>query len=203
MTRLGMLVDLSRCIGCDACTIACKQENATPKGVLFARVLEKELPKRANNKKVFIPILCNHCEDPPCLKSCPTRALYKREDGTVLVNADKCAGEGTCVGACPYGAMFLPDDQSGYAGDELTPFENLTSNLRPNRTAMKCTFCYHRVNMGLEPACVITCPVQCRIFGDLDDPKSKPSLYIGKKGQTPLPLIPQAGTKPNVLYFSQ
>lgn len=151
---------------------------------------------------MFIPILCNHCTDPPCLKSCPTRAIYKRDDNAVLVNADKCSGEGTCVGACPYGAMFLPDSQSGYSGDELNPFEQLTSNLRPIRTAMKCTFCYQRVDKGLEPACVITCPVQCRIFGDLDDPKSKPWLYTEMKGQTPLPLIPRAGTKPNVLYFN-
>lgn len=199
---MGMLIDLSRCIGCDACTIACKQENATPKGVMFARVLEKELPKRAKNKKIFIPILCNHCEDPPCLKSCPTRAIYKREEGMVLVNPEKCTGEGTCVGACPYGAMFLPDGGSGNSDDELNPFERLTSSLRPGKTAMKCTFCYNRVDKGLEPACVITCPVQCRIFGDLDDPNSKPSLYAGKKGQTPLPLIPQARTKPNVLYFN-
>lgn len=208
-----MLIDLGRCIGCDACTIACKQENATPKGVMFARVLEREFPStsaasKKRRRKVFIPILCNHCKDPPCLKSCPTRAIYKREDGIVLVNQDKCAGEGTCVGACPYGAMFLPKEEEeeeniGYSEGELTPFERLT--FRPERSAMKCTFCSHRVDRGLEPACVITCPVQCRIFGDLDDPKSKPSLYIKEKrgGATPLPLLPQAGTGPNVLYFKQ
>ncbi|MCL5067855.1 MAG: 4Fe-4S dicluster domain-containing protein [Thaumarchaeota archaeon] len=209
MSRLGMLIDLSRCIGCDACTIACKAENTTPKGVLFARVLEKELPRSPKNKRVFIPILCNHCADPPCLKSCPTRAISKRPDGIVLVNPDKCSGEGTCVGACPYGAMFIPDESSGYSGNDINPFEKFRESVQDSNgkaggtTAMKCTFCYHRVDRGLEPACVVTCPVQCRIFGDLDDPNSKPSQYISKKGISPLPLLPSANTKPNVLYFSK
>lgn len=209
MSRLGMLIDLSRCIGCDACTIACKAENTTPKGVLFARVLEKELPRNPKNKKVFIPILCNHCLDPPCLKSCPTRAISKRDDGIVLVNSDRCSGEGSCVVACPYGAMFLPDENSGYSDNDFNPFEEFRESSQDSngnstgRTALKCTFCYHRVDKGLEPACVITCPVQCRIFGDLDDPNSKPSHYVAKKGNTPLPLLPSANTKPNVLYFSK
>ena len=203
MARLGMLIDLKRCIGCDACTIACKQEQGTPPNVMFARVFSREFGKFPKVKKFFLPILCNHCEDPPCMKACPSHAIRKREDGIVQVDEDKCCGAQACVSACPYGAIYYPEDQSTYF-EEPTQLEKYHFSKKVKLpVAMKCNFCSTRVDGGLEPACVVTCPTGCRIFGDLDDPKSKPSQYLRdrKPDTTPFPLRPEAGTKPNVLYL--
>ncbi len=203
LTRLGMLIDLKRCIGCDACTIACKQEQGTPPDVMFARVFSREYGKFPKTKKFFLPILCNHCEDPPCMKACPSHAIRKREDGIVQVDEDKCCGAQACVSACPYGAIYYPEDNMTYF-EEPTALEKYhISNKLKLPVAMKCNFCAHRVDKGMEPACVVTCPTGCRIFGDLDDQQSKPNKYLrDRQPQTlPFPLRPEAGTKPNVLYL--
>ena len=209
MTRLGMLIDLKRCIGCDACTLACKQEQGTPPNVMFARVFSREYGKFPSTKKFFLPILCNHCEDPPCIKACPSHAIVKREDGIVSVIEDKCCGAQACVSACPYGAIYYPDGGGRRPEyfDEPTDFERY-HNYKENGmmklpVAMKCNFCSPRVDKGMEPACVVTCPTGCRIFGDLDDPKSKPNMYLRNRmpKDTPFPLRPEANTKPNVVYL--
>jgi Fe-S-cluster-containing dehydrogenase component len=205
VTRLGMLIDLKRCIGCDACTIACKQEQGTPPNVMFARVFSREYGKFPKTKKFFLPILCNHCEDPPCMKACPSHAIQKRKDGIVYVDEDKCCGAQACVSACPYGAIYYPEERSMKYFDEATELEKYQFEKKIKLpVAMKCNFCSHRVDNGMEPACVVTCPTGCRIFGDLDDPKSKPSLYLKERNpqETPLPLRPEANTRPNVLYLS-
>lgn len=203
LTRLGMLIDLKRCIGCDACTIACKQEQGTPPNVMFARVFSREYGKFPKTKKFFLPILCNHCDDPPCMKACPSHAIRKREDGIVQVDEDKCCGAQACVSACPYGAIYYPEDNMTYFGEPTELEKYHISNKAKLPVAMKCNFCVHRVDKGMEPACVVTCPTGCRIFGDLDDQKSKPNMYLrDRHPQTsPIPPRPEAGTKPNVLYL--
>ena len=199
MTRWGMAIDLTRCVGCYACTVACKVENATPDGIWYSPVYEKELGKYPNVKRMFIPTLCNHCADAPCMQACPTQAISRREDGIVLVDQDKCCGTKACVAACPYGAMHFFDDTNGQS-IELTPFEELFRDKYQKGTVQKCTFCSHRIDAGVyTPACVEVCPTECRIFGDLDDPNSEVSQYTRRKnGVQPRE---EAGTDPSVWYI--
>lgn len=201
MPRWGMVLDLSRCVGCYACTVACKVENGTPPGVWYAPVYEKEVGTYPAVKRIFLPTLCNHCKEAPCMKACPTGAIHKREDGIVLVDQEKCCGSRACVAACPYGALSFVEEIRGEFGYELTPFEQaLYSKNHHSGTVEKCTFCAHRIDQEIyEPACVQTCPTHCRIFGDLDDPHSEVSSLIRERnGAQPRP---EAGTDPSVYYL--
>lgn len=200
-----MLIDLTRCIGCDACTVACKQENGTPMDTFFARVLNVEAGTYPNVKRVYIPVLCNHCENPACLKACPNKAIIRRPDGIVLVDQDRCRGTGACVSACPYGNIILSERDQWYL-DKGEAYEEKFVKPRLNTgVARKCTYCAHRVDEGLDPACVVACPTNARIFGDLDDPGSVISRYIvDQKEQTnrsPFKLLPEAGTRPAGMYL--
>jgi molybdopterin-containing oxidoreductase family iron-sulfur binding subunit len=202
---MSMLIDLTRCIGCDACTVACKQENGTPMDVFFARVLNVEAGKYPNVKRLYIPVLCNHCEDPPCLKACPNKAIVKRQDGIVLIDQDRCRGTGACVSACPYGNIILQPEEKWYLNAD-EPYERDFVKPRMNSgVARKCTYCAHRVDEGLNPACVVACPTHARIFGDLEDPESEISTYIVEQkeqtGRAPFKLLPQAKTKPAGSYL--
>jgi molybdopterin-containing oxidoreductase family iron-sulfur binding subunit len=200
MARLGMIIDLARCVGCDACTIACKTENSTPPGIYYAPVFRKEVGKFPQAKVMFLPTLCMHCVDAPCMKACPTGAISKREkDGIVLVDQDKCCGSKACIAACPYGALNFYEEEKGHYGEELTPPEARGFKKYTPGTAQKCTFCVHRVDKGLEPACVTTCPTHCRIFGDLDDPQSEVSQLMRERNS--IALRPDAGTNPSVRYL--
>ncbi len=201
MPRWGMVIDLARCVGCYACTMACKVENGTPPGVWYAPVYEKEIGTYPSVKRMFLPTLCNHCKDAPCMKACPTRAIQKREDGVVLVDQEKCCGSRACVAACPYGALTFVEEVKGEFGEELTPFEHaLYKQNHAAGTVQKCTFCSHRIDQGIyEPACVQTCPTNCRIFGDLDDPYSKVSKLIRERNGTQP--RSEAGTDPSVFYL--
>ena len=200
MARLGMIIDLARCVGCDACTIACKTENATPPGIHYAPVFRKEVGKFPQAKVLFLPTLCMHCVDAPCMKACPTGAISKRaKDGIVLVDQDKCCGSKACIAACPYGALSFYEEENGHYGKELTAPEERGFKKYTPGTAQKCTFCVHRVDKGLEPACVTTCPTHCRIFGDLDDPQSEVSQLMRERNS--IALRPDAGTNPSVRYL--
>lgn len=200
MPRLGMVIDLVRCVGCDACTVACQTENGTPQGIHYAPVFRRELGKYPQAKVVFVPTLCMHCENPACLKACPTGAISKRKkDGIVLVDQDKCCGTKACMAACPYGALHFYDHQSGMYGDTLTPPEEYWLQKFQVGTVQKCTFCAHRVDRGEKPACVVTCPTNCRIFGDLDDPQSEVSTLIRERSGAQA--RPEAGTNPSVYYL--
>ncbi len=199
MTRLGMVIDLKLCIACSACAMACKVENGTPPEVFWCRVLEKEEGKYPTARRIMIPVLCNHCQDPPCLRACPTGATTRREDGIVEVNYDVCAGCKACMTACPYEARFLVGELKGYFGDNLTPFEEVAYRKHRKGVVEKCTFCAHRLREGLPPACVQVCPTSCRHFGDLDDPNSEVSLLLKSRGS--FQLLPQLGTKPSVYYL--
>lgn len=207
MARMAMLIDLTRCIGCDACTVACKQENGTPVDVFFARVLNIEYGDYPNVKRMYLPVLCNHCDDAPCLKACPNKAIIRRPDGIVLIDQDRCKGTGACVSACPYGNIYLRSsgkDEWYLADDEPYEKDFVKPRLRCN-VARKCTYCAHRVDEGLDPACVVACPTTARIFGDLDDPDSVISKYIVEQreftGRETFHLLPQAKTKPAGCYL--
>ena len=200
MARLGMVIDLARCVGCDACTVACQTENGTPPGIQYAPVYRTEVGKFPQAKVIFLPTLCMHCEGAPCMKACPTGAISKREnDGIVLVDQEKCCGSKACMAACPYGALHFYEERRGVYGQELTPPEVQGQAKYTPGTVQKCTFCVHRVDQGLEPACVITCPTNCRIFGDLDDPASKVAQLLRERNS--IALRAEAGTKPSVRYL--
>lgn len=205
MPRLSMLIDLTRCIGCDACTLACKQENGTPVDVFFARVLNVESGSYPNVKRLYIPVLCNHCDDAPCLKSCPNKAIIRREDGIVLIDQERCRGTGACVSACPYGNVVLTQRDSWYLNeDEAYERDHVKPRLKEN-VARKCTYCAQRVDKGLDPACVVACPTHARIFGDLEDPDSEVSTYIVEQREAthrePFHLLPEAKTRPAGCYL--
>jgi molybdopterin-containing oxidoreductase family iron-sulfur binding subunit len=195
-----MVIDLDRCIGCNACTVACKIENGTPPDHYWARVYTEEAGTYPDVKTTYVPVLCNHCEDAPCVTVCPTGASYKRKDGIVLVNQHACIGCRFCMMACPYASRFYLRHgtlEAGYHG-ERTAFEDAKWDAFTEGTVTKCTFCAHRVDDGLEPACVVTCPTDARIFGDLEDPESKPSTLIRERGgKQPLA---ELGTNPSVYY---
>lgn len=181
MVRYGMIIDLRSCIGCGACIAACDMENETPweEGKRRTYVPKFFFGTYPNVTAVFIPRLCMHCENPPCVTVCPTGASYKTDDGVVLVNYDICIGCKYCVVACPYDARYVDHRR---------------------RAVDKCTFCYeNRVREGRLPACVETCVGHARIFGDLDDPNSE----AGRLAMSGLakPLRPDLGTKPKVLYI--
>ncbi|MBS1715571.1 MAG: 4Fe-4S dicluster domain-containing protein [Armatimonadetes bacterium] len=205
MARYAMLIDLARCIGCDACTIACKQENGTPQDTFFARVLNVETGTYPDVKRLYIPVLCNHCEDPACLKACPNKAIFRRQDGIVLIDQDRCRGTGACVSACPYGNVILHRNDEEWYLNEDEPYErDFVKPRLKEGTARKCTYCAHRVDEGLKPACVVACPTTARIFGDLEDAESDVSAYVEQergKGRDPFKLLPEAGTEPGGMYL--
>jgi Fe-S-cluster-containing dehydrogenase component/formate-dependent nitrite reductase membrane component NrfD len=178
MSNYGFAIDLRKCIGCHACTIACKAEHQIPVGVnrCWVKTVEKGIFPDA--RRFFFPVLCNQCVDAPCVRICPTNALFKRRDGIVDLNAMSCIGCRACMEACPYDQLFID----------------------PNtRTAEKCNFCANRVENRLEPACVSVCPTECRIFGDLDDPTSEVSRIVQMEAFTVRK--PEKGTGPKVFYI--
>ncbi|MHA1545328.1 MAG: sulfate reduction electron transfer complex DsrMKJOP subunit DsrO [Alphaproteobacteria bacterium] len=177
--RYGMVIDVRRCIGCHACTVACKAEFDVPLGENRTWVEYVEKGVYPNVGRSFLPRLCNHCSEPPCVSVCPTDATYKREqDGIVVIDDGLCIGCKYCIQACPYDARFL-NPVTGVAD--------------------KCDFCIHRVSQGLVPSCVNTCVGGARIFGDLADPDSNVSKLIATNEVTVLRR--EMGTLPNVYYI--
>ncbi|MFW9877342.1 MAG: 4Fe-4S dicluster domain-containing protein [Candidatus Thorarchaeota archaeon] len=181
--QFGMVIDQERCIGCEACTIACKAENKTTNYWIKVETqgsAVKDSPRGnfPNLTMDFLPKLCNHCEHPPCVDSCPDDALIKRDDGIVILNQDLCTGCLSCLTACPYNIIVFDDD---------------------NNLPGKCNFCAHRVDQGLEPFCVICCEGQAMYFGDINDSNSRISKLISEKGT--FQLKSEEGTKPKVFYI--
>jgi Fe-S-cluster-containing dehydrogenase component/formate-dependent nitrite reductase membrane component NrfD len=178
MATYGFAIDLRKCIGCHACTIACKAEHDIPIGVNRCWVKTVEKGTFPDTRRLFFPVLCNQCTEAPCVRICPTRALYKRRDGIVDLHGDRCIGCRACMEACPYDQLFID----------------------PNtRTAEKCNFCANRVENELLPACVIVCPTECRIFGDLDDPSSEVARIVQREAYAVR--RPEKGTGPRVFYL--
>ena len=211
--RWAMVIDIRRCVGCYSCQVSCKMENSVPMEGYNARVTVVDRGKYPDAERIFLPTLCNHCtgeekeggQVPPCVEECPkakdgkramfkgiryrTGATYKRPDGMILYDNSLCIGCGKCIPACPYGARYF------------NPHVKLT---RPDREKDlgigKCTFCQHRVDIGLEPACVRNCVGKARIFGDLNDPNSEVSKLI--KDNPFAVLKPGEKTDPNVPYIN-
>ncbi len=176
--QFAMVVDLRKCVGCNACSVACKSENDVPLGVWRTWVKQVERGKFPYTQRHMLPRLCNHCEYPACVEACPTKSAYRRDDGIVLVREERCIGCKLCMAACPYDARFFH------------PIKKIVS---------KCTFCAHRVDKGVVPSCVNTCQGKARIFGDLNDPSSEVAKLVARESvQT---LKPELGTGPRVFYI--
>jgi dimethyl sulfoxide reductase iron-sulfur subunit len=198
--RLGMVIDLKRCIGCYGCQIACKAENGTRPGTTWARVVKREWGEYPNVKRLSIPVLCMHCGEPPCVDVCPTGASQKRErDGVVFVDGEICVGCRACVMACPYGARYFQDEARDYFGDGANPYETCVYARHEKGVVEKCDFCRARLERGQEPACSANCMCKARVFGDLDDPGSQVSRLIREEGG--FQLNPELGTDPAVWYL--
>lgn len=198
--RYGMVIDLGRCIGCQACTVACKQKNATPPGTFWCHVNTTEEGEYPKAWRKHVPVLCNHCDNPTCMHVCPTGATYKREDGIVMVDAEKCIGCRYCIAACPYEARtFNFGDNATYFPEleQAVPYEAARSQEFITGTVTKCIFCADRIDEGNPmPACVQTCPTHARIFGDLDSPEMQQLLVGGAYTSRP-----DQRTEPNVYYL--
>lgn len=194
--RYGILVDINRCTGCMTCVLACKEENLTPPGVWWNRVLEIDDPSIDYIR--YVRYSCMHCEDPPCVEACPEKAIHRREDGIVLIDREKCRGRGECVKACPYGAIDI-NPAEDYFPDRKMPYQDSGEAFRshPPGKASKCTLCVHRIEKKQEPACVEACPSRAMIFGDFNDPESPVSI----KGREAEKLLEDRKTNPGILYM--
>ena len=206
MARYGMAIDTKRCVGCNACTTACKMANNVPDDIFWTRALTKggdEVDTPAgtfpNLSMRYYTVGCQHCENPACVKACPVGATYKDpETGIVRQDYDRCIGCRMCMAACPYTGVRSfnwqePKNQMGFAiGDADAPKHQ-------KHTVEKCTFCYQRTSKGETPACMDLCPARARHWGDLDDPDSEISQIIASRPYEQL--LTERGTQPNVYYL--
>ena len=211
MTRWAMVVDLRRCVGCQTCTAACKQANATPPGVQWRRVLDVEVGEYPQVQRTFVPVGCMHCDDPPCMHVCPSTATRKREDGIVTIDYDLCIGCGYCMVACPYQARFKTDRASFAYGARPSDAERMSFDGSRLAVATKCTFCVDRVDAGTAqgltpgidpeatPACVNSCIAGALHFGDIDDPASNVSHLVA--GTAHFRMHEELGTGPRMYYL--
>ena len=210
MTHWGMVVDLRKCVGCQTCTIACKQTNDTPPAIFWRWVADCEVGQYPTVQRVFLPMGCQHCADAPCFEVCPTSATYRRTDGIVDIHYNLCIGCGYCIVACPYLARNIIFEQTPYFAAGPIPPE--TTLARPDRVGVctKCNFCLPMVDAGLKqglkpgvdpeatPTCVASCIANALHFGDLDDAQSNVSQYMREHKTTRL--MEELGTKPSVYY---
>jgi Fe-S-cluster-containing dehydrogenase component/formate-dependent nitrite reductase membrane component NrfD len=175
--NFGFVIDQNRCIGCHACTVACKEEHDVPVGVFRTWVKYVEKGSFPDTNRHFGVLRCNHCDAAPCIEICPTKALFRRADGIVDFDNSRCIGCKSCMQACPYDALYIDPNSN---------------------TAAKCNFCAHRVEQELSPACVIVCPTQAIVAGDLADPASRISRMVAREKVSVRK--PQKGTEPKVFY---
>jgi Fe-S-cluster-containing dehydrogenase component/formate-dependent nitrite reductase membrane component NrfD len=176
--KYGFIIDNRKCIGCHACSVACKTENHVPLGVNRTWVKYVEKGRFPQVRRHFQVTRCNHCEDPPCVEICPVTAMFQRPDGIVDFDSERCIGCKACMQACPYDAIYIDPETD---------------------TAAKCNYCAHRVEVGLEPACVIVCPEQAIVAGGLDQPESRIAQLLHE--QTVRVRKPEAGTRPKLYYI--
>jgi len=176
--KYGFVIDNRKCIGCHACTTACKSEHQVPVGVNRTWVKQVEKGEFPNTRRLFSVMRCNHCTNAPCVDICPVEALFFRSDGIVDFDKDRCIGCKSCMQACPYDALYIDPE---------------------THTAAKCNYCAHRVDVGLEPACVNVCPEHAIISGDMDNPNSEITTLLSR--QQVKVRKPEKGTIPNLFYI--
>ncbi len=210
MTRWVMVADLQRCVGCQTCTAACKQANATSPLVQWRRVLDIEAGHYPNVSRTFVPVGCQHCEDPPCMHVCPSTATRRRADGIVTIDYDICIGCAYCDVACPYQARFKTDAPGFAYGQGAMQYEIVRQDRHRIGVAQKCTFCSDRIDFGLDhgmtpgvdpqatPACVNACIADALCFGDLDDANSNVSRLL--RQQKHFCMHEELGTEPGFYY---
>ena len=225
--KLAMVIDLQRCTACGACIIACKSENNVQGDVAWASRISRTVGEFPNVRFEYLPTLCNHCENAPCVKACPTGAMHKADGDITMHEPEKCIGCRYCMAACPYGVIFFNAEETHkFWRDDKPLIEGITSSavevtqevggtvipyynpakelslpgmaLRRKGIVEKCTLCDHRVIKGELPYCVESCPANARIFGDLNDPNSEVSQILGKFRSWRLK--EDLGTKPKVFY---
>ncbi|MBB4197898.1 4Fe-4S ferredoxin [Rhodoblastus sphagnicola] len=208
--RYGMVIDLRRCVGCQTCTAACKSANATPPGVQWRRVLDMESGSYPDARRAFVPVGCNHCDEPPCKAVCPTTATDQSADGLVTIDYDLCIGCANCIMACPYDARSI-EHEPRYAYGVAMASEAARFDPKRLGVATKCTFCKERVEAaatsgktpGLDPeatpACVNSCISAAMSFGDLRDPDSPVSKLLAETRHWRL--HEDLGAGPSVYYI--
>lgn len=221
--RWVMVIDLRKCVGCHACTIACVAENKLPPGVVYRPVLIEEIGTYPNVTMRFLPKPCMQCDEPPCTSVCPVNATYKDENGVIVIDYDQCIGCRYCITACPYASRTF--DFGHTYTEELPEFEGLIAGLSatevyerapnfeyredwarkdrkssPIGNVRKCHFCLHRVAEGMLPACVTTCIGRATYFGDANDPESLVAGLIAYPNV--MRLKEELGTKPRVYYLT-
>jgi Fe-S-cluster-containing dehydrogenase component len=216
-----MVIDLRKCVGCHACTIACVAENKLPPGVVYRQVVEEEIGRYPNVTLRFMPRPCLQCDEPPCVPVCPVSATYKRPDGVVVMDYERCIGCRYCMNACPYNSRYFDFGFSNYDEapnadglifgkreggilEELPSFEYGRAQPRrrersPIGNVRKCHFCLHRVEVGELPACTTTCIGRATYFGDTNDPESLVSELIASPNV--MRLREELGTEPKVYYL--
>ncbi len=205
--RLGMVVDLDKCMGCWTCAVACKQENNVPEGLFYLRVLTIggegiDVPAGTfpELNLAYQTTSCFHCDNPPCVKACPVGATYKQDNGLVTVDYDRCIGCRYCMVACPYdNRVFNWRDPVQDPAVDVAPVGNIEP--RHKGVVEKCNFCEHRAAEGLEPRCVVACPAGARTFGDLDDPDTEVSRLLRERAS--YVVFPEKGTVPSLHYLTR
>jgi phenylacetyl-CoA:acceptor oxidoreductase subunit 1 len=210
MTRWAMIADLRRCVGCQTCTASCRHANATPPGVQWRRVLDMEVGEYPEVKRAFVPVGCQHCDEPPCMDVCPTTATKQRADGIVTIDYDLCIGCAYCSVACPYQARYKTL-RATFAYATQMASEAKRQDDATLAVATKCTFCVDRIDAGVAtgktpgvdpeatPACVNACISQALAFGDLDDPQSNVSTLLRESRH--FRMHEELGTGPGFYYL--
>ena len=204
--QYGMTIDLVRCIGCHTCSIGCRVENYLPVGVWWNRVFtvggpDMDTPQGEwpNLTMSYLPVGCQHCKNPACVKVCPVGATYKDKDtGVVRQDYDKCIGCRMCMAACPYTGVrsYNWEEPKHIIGHQTG---SLDVPPHQKHVVKKCTLCWHKIAKGQQPECTITCPERARTFGDFDDPNSEVSKYLATHQWKQL--LPEKGTDPSVYYL--
>ena len=188
--QFGMLIDLNRCTGCNACIIACKQENdlppkldAIPGSQGFSYIRVEPIGPEGNYPELsmyYLPTPCMHCANPPCIEACPTEVIYKLNDGIVLIDEEACTACEACLDACPYDAISMDDEQE---------------------VARKCTLCSHLTDRGNQPACAAACNAGAMLFGDVADSNGDISRTINESKENCFVLKPEMNTGPSIHYL--